>query len=170
MAPGTNDQKLFGQIVAWAQTHLSEDKNDFVPLNIPKPLVAANKDDPKETIYSANKISPEDTKFVEDLSLQELKDLIAMTNALSMQELLTLTCVRMAAWFKGRTPKDIAADFGLTDDQLLSPEEIESQIKKHEWARNLHTRSAEDGGKEAEASKGEAGGAAAAAGAGAGAE
>jgi S-phase kinase-associated protein 1 len=98
--------------------------NNEMP-KIEKPLRSPNMKD----------ICPEwDANFV-DVELDLLFELVMAANYLDIKPLLDLICAKIATYVKGRTPEEIKASFGVTDE--FTPEEEEAVRKEYPWLDDL---------------------------------
>lgn len=69
------------------------------------------------------------------LSYKELNEILQAANFMQVRDLLTLCALRIALWFKGKTPEEIKAKFGITRD--FTPEEEEEVRERYKWAERL---------------------------------
>lgn len=141
------------KVFEWARKHVTPDGKEPLKLAVEQPL--------KDGSYAENGISEEDAAWVDGLSLEDaFLDVVNLANTLAMQELLSLLCMRVAFWFKGKTPREIQEYFGIEDPNVLSPEEITAQCDQHKWAEKLTVGgAAEDDGSGGGGAAGAAGGA-----------
>uniref|UniRef100_A0A7S1CGS7 SKP1-like protein n=1 Tax=Bicosoecida sp. CB-2014 TaxID=1486930 RepID=A0A7S1CGS7_9STRA len=122
--------ETLAKVFEWAKKHVAEGGKDVAKLGLQHPL--------KEGSYTENGITEADAAWVEELRLEDtFLDVVNLANTLAMQELLSLLCMRVAFWFKGKTPREIQEYFGIEDPNVLSPEEITAQCDAHKWAEKL---------------------------------
>lgn len=76
--------------------------------------------------------SPWDAEFVESVAdnHETLFDLILAANYLNIPSLLDLTCAKLAAMIKGKTPREIRKLFRISEP---TPEEEEQIKRDHAW-------------------------------------
>jgi S-phase kinase-associated protein 1 len=89
---------------------------------IPQPLPSANLSD---------FLFEWDCKFVDDLTQDELFEIILAANYLEVKTLLTLACAKVASLMKGKTPEEIRKKFGIKSD--FTPEEEAAVRAESTW-------------------------------------
>lgn len=96
------------------------DKNGAT--QIEKPLISSNMRDI---------VSEWEANFVE-IDQETLFELILAANNLKIQELIDLTCAKVASMIKGKTPEEIRKTFNIQND--FTPEEEEAVRAENKWA------------------------------------
>ncbi|EGG14320.1 hypothetical protein DFA_12090 [Cavenderia fasciculata] len=104
---------ILAKVIEWCKYHLEHPKPD-------------EKRDPKE-IYEYIW----DKEFVKALDHTTLFELILAANYLDIKGLLDVTCKTVANMIRAKTPEEIKAYFGLTQD--FTPEEEEMIRNENEW-------------------------------------
>ncbi|KAG3020214.1 hypothetical protein JG687_00013877 [Phytophthora cactorum] len=76
-----------------------------------------------------------DAKFV-DLEDQELLfELILAANYMDIKSLLDLSCAKVACMIKGKTPEEIRATFGITEE--FTEEEQQRILEENKWIEDV---------------------------------
>ena len=86
---------------------------DCEPKELPRPLPSAN---------MADVCSEWDIKFLSELELDSIFDIINAANYLDIKSLLDLSCAKIASEMKGKTAEEIRAKFNIEND--LTEEEM----------------------------------------------
>ena len=86
---------------------------DKEPREIPKPLPSPN---------LAEVVDEWDVKFINEIELDSVFDLINAANYMDIRSLLDLSCAKIASLMKGKTAEEIRAMFNIDCD--LSAEEL----------------------------------------------
>ena len=89
------------------------------PTNIPSPLPS--------TIMSEI-VSPAEAKFVDDLDLQMLFQLLLAANYMAVQALVTLLSAKVASLMKNKSPHNIRKTFGIRDFTKEEEEEVRAKF------------------------------------------
>ena len=76
-------------------------------------------------------ISDFDKQFLSEIDQELLIELIMAANYLNIQDLLNLTCAKVASMIKGKTPEEIRQMFNIEND--LTPEEEEKIREENKW-------------------------------------
>ena len=97
---------------------------DYPAKEIEKPLKSAN-------MFEV--VSEWDANYVE-IDNETLFELINATNFLDIKDLLDLTCAKVAAMTKGKTPQEIQKRFNIQND--FSPEEEAAVRAENRWAED----------------------------------
>uniref|UniRef100_A0A7S1CFU8 SKP1 component dimerisation domain-containing protein n=1 Tax=Bicosoecida sp. CB-2014 TaxID=1486930 RepID=A0A7S1CFU8_9STRA len=125
--------RVLARVVEWCMRHV----DDPFP-EVSRPLPRANMRDAG--------ISEADEAWVEGLSYEEFHDIVQAANYMQVRDLLTLCAVRIALWFKGKTPEEIKRQFAVTRD--FTPEEEEEVRSKFAWAQRLAPVMPDEGSRE----------------------
>ena len=107
---------VLAKVIEFCKHHV----NDPMP-EIEKPLKSAN----------MNEICPEwDAKFCE-IDQEMLFECILAANYMDIKSLLDLTCAKVAALIKGKTPEEIRKTFNIVND--FTPEEEAQVREENKW-------------------------------------
>jgi S-phase kinase-associated protein 1 len=125
--PGVNGH-TFEKLVAWCMAH-KDDPKEVAPAAAPTggatEVVAGAVLTPPPPLTEADKT------FFQDMSKEHLFEIILAANFLDIKPLLDVCCRVVANSVLGKTPKEIYADFGVT--QELTPEEEAEVRAENPW-------------------------------------
>jgi S-phase kinase-associated protein 1 len=96
--------------------------NGSLPAEMEKPLKSSEMKDVTDE-WSAN--------FVDSLAMEELVDLTVAANFMEIQQLLDLTCAKIASMCKDKTEEEIFKTFGVTD--TFTEEEKAKIREENKW-------------------------------------
>ncbi|KAL3504089.1 hypothetical protein ACH5RR_033930 [Cinchona calisaya] len=88
--------------------------------------------DEDEEVKSEEYLKKFDEKFVDELNLNDLYDLLKASNYLEITKLLNLLCQKVASMIKGKKPEEIRRIFNIKND--FTPEEEEEINRQNPWA------------------------------------
>ena len=108
---------ILGKIIEYCEYH-----KDQRPEQIPKPLTSTN--------LMECGVSAWDSEFV-DIEQTLLFELILAANFLDIQSLLELSCAKVAAMIKGKTPEEVRTQFNIVND--FTPEEEAYIREENPW-------------------------------------
>ncbi|TMW67378.1 hypothetical protein Poli38472_012494 [Pythium oligandrum] len=112
---------VLAKVVEFCQHHHNEPMKE-----IEKPL---------RTNDIRDAVSKWDADFVEALEQEMLFELILAANYMDIKSLLDLTCAKVATLIKGKTPEEIRATFGIT--QEFTPEEEQMIREENKWCEDI---------------------------------
>ena len=128
------DSKTLELIIKWCSYHENDDDDAKFFNNGNKKNY--NNDD--ELYYKTNnrKLSLWDQKFLNELQINTLINLINAANYLNIEHLLDISCNFIAnSVIKGKSPEELRTIFQIEDD--LSPEEKIRIEKENEWCQKV---------------------------------
>ena len=74
-------------------------------------------------------------KYLENMELELLFEVIKSANFLEIESLLDITCAKVATMLKGKSVEEIRNIFGIEND--FTPEEEEEIKKENNWCENI---------------------------------
>ncbi|ETK91698.1 hypothetical protein F441_04916 [Phytophthora nicotianae CJ01A1] len=112
---------VLAKVVEFCQHH-----KDTPMAEIQKPL--------KSNVLSES-VDGWDAKFVEVTDHELLFELILAANYMDIKSLLDLSCAKVACMIKGKTPEDIRATFGITEE--FTEEEQQRILEENKWCEDV---------------------------------
>ncbi|ETI51803.1 hypothetical protein F443_04915 [Phytophthora nicotianae P1569] len=112
---------VLAKVVEFCQHH-----KDTPMAEIQKPL--------KSNVLSES-VDGWDAKFVEVPDHELLFELILAANYMDIKSLLDLSCAKVACMIKGKTPEDIRATFGITEE--FTEEEQQRILEENKWCEDV---------------------------------
>ena len=114
---------ILSKVTEYCQYH----KDEVTPKEIKKPLTSNN-------LLECG-VSAWDVDYV-DIDQEVLFALILAANYLDIKSLLDLTCAKVAAMIKGKTPEEVRTQFNIVND--FTPEEEASARHANPWIREAN--------------------------------
>ncbi|KAG6970623.1 hypothetical protein JG688_00004780 [Phytophthora aleatoria] len=112
---------VLAKVVEFCQHH-----KDSPMAEIQKPL--------KSNVLSES-VDQWDAKFVDVADQELLFELILAANYMDIKSLLDLSCAKVACMIKGKTPEEIRATFGITEE--FTEEEQQRILEENKWCEDV---------------------------------
>ncbi|KAF1775105.1 hypothetical protein PI124_g2197 [Phytophthora idaei] len=112
---------VLAKVVEFCQHH-----KDSPMAEIQKPL--------KSNVLSES-VDEWDAKFVDVADQELLFELILAANYMDIKSLLDLSCAKVACMIKGKTPEEIRATFGITEE--FTEEEQQRILEENKWCEDV---------------------------------
>ncbi|POM81950.1 S-phase Kinase-associated protein 1A [Phytophthora palmivora] len=112
---------VLAKVVEFCQYH-----KDSPMAEIQKPL--------KSNVLSES-VDEWDANFVDGADQELLFELILAANYMDIKSLLDLSCAKVACMIKGKTPEEIRATFGITEE--FTEEEQQRILEENKWCEDV---------------------------------
>ncbi|KAE8913071.1 hypothetical protein PF005_g4860 [Phytophthora fragariae] len=112
---------VLAKVVEFCQHH-----KDAAMAEIQKPL--------KSNVLSES-VDEWDANFVDGADQELLFELILAANYMDIKSLLDLSCTKVACMIKGKTPEEIRATFGITEE--FTEEEQQRILEENKWCEDV---------------------------------